>query len=78
MLWKNSPKRKSVKNCSFTDVEQFKIGEYTSEHGSTTTVKKFKKTHHYLEFGESTTRSFRAKYKELLKKQTRDKTSKIT
>ena len=71
-------KTKKRKNCSFTDEERFKIGEYTSVHGPAAAVKKFKKTHPHLKFGESMARSFRAKYEELLKKQTRDQTSKIT
>ena len=71
-------KTKKQKNCSFIDEERFKIVEYTSVHGPAAVVKKFKKTHLHLKFGESTARSFRAKYEEPLKKQTRDQTSKIT
>lgn len=39
-------------------------------HGPVATVKKFRKSHPHLNFGESTVRGLRAKYEELLKSET--------
>ena len=50
------------KNTSFTLAERFEIGEYKAVYGPTAAVRKFKRTHPYLSFGESTARTFRGKY----------------
>ena len=50
----NSNKKR--KNCWFTDNERFLIGKYAAIEGPITAVKKFKKFHQHLKFGESTTR----------------------
>ena len=50
--------------------EQHLIGKYTPVHGPSATVKEFRKTHPHLKFGESTARSIRAKYQELLESKT--------
>ena len=52
---------------SFTDIERFLIGKYASVYGPTKAVRKFKKAHPHLKFGESTARAFRAKYKSVMK-----------
>ena len=62
-------KKKKRKDSIFSDEESNQTGQYASVHGPTVTVKKFKKTHLHLNFGESTTRSFGTKYQKLLKKE---------
>ena len=52
---------------SFTDKELFLIGKYASVYGPTKSVRKFKKTHPHLKFGESTATAFRAKCDLVLK-----------
>ena len=47
--------------------ERYLIGKYAAIHGATTVVKKFKKSHPHLKFGESTARSLRDKYCEISK-----------
>ena len=46
----------------FTDNERFLIGKYAAIHGPIAAVKKFKKSHPHLKFGENTARSLREKY----------------
>ena len=43
---------------SFIDKERFLIGKYTSVYDPTKAVRKFKKTHPHLKFGETTARVF--------------------
>ena len=69
--------KKKRKNIKFTDGERYLIGEYTAIHGPSATVKKFKKFHPHLTLGESTARSLRVKYHELLKKKKADHSSSI-
>ena len=69
--------KKKRKNIKFTDGERYLIGEYTATHGRSATVKKFKKSHPHLTFRESTARSLRVKYHELLKKKKADHSSSI-
>ena len=52
---------------SFIDTERFLIGKYASVYRPTKAVRKFKKAHPHLKFGESTARAFRAKYKSVMK-----------
>ena len=61
-------KKKKRKNSTFSNEERCQIEQYASVHGTTATVKMFKKTHSHLKFGESTARNFRTKYQKLLKK----------
>ena len=70
--------KKKRKNSWFSDKERYQIGKYTSINGPTAAVKKFKKSHLHLKFGESTARSVRTKYKELLKKKKAENFSKIS
>ena len=58
-LWK--------KRVKFTEKERFEIGKYAAIHGATKSVKQFKKTHKHLNFGESTARKLRDRYKEFTK-----------
>ena len=58
---------KKRKNCRFTDNERYLIGKYAAIHGPIATVKKFKRSHPHLKFGESTARSFREKYHDKIK-----------
>ena len=58
---------KKRKNCRFTDNERYLIGKYVAIHGPIATVKKFKRSHPRLKFGESTARSFREKYHDKIK-----------
>lgn len=59
--------KKKRQNCKFTDEERYLIGKYTSIHGPTAAVRKFKRSHPHLKFGESTARSLKSKYEELSK-----------
>ena len=52
---------------SFTDKERFLIGKYPSVYRPTKAIRKFKKTHSHLTFGECTVRTFHAKYEPVLK-----------
>ena len=69
--------KKKRKNSWFSDEERYQIGKYASIYGPTAAVKKFKKSHPHLKFGESTARSLRTKYEELLKKKKAENFSKI-
>ena len=64
---------KKLKNNTFSDKERYLIGKYASVHGPGVTVKKFRNSHPHLNFGESTARSLRAKYQELLRIKTAGK-----
>ena len=44
------------------NVHYWEAGEYTAIHGPIAAVKKFKKSHQHLKFGESTARSLRERY----------------
>ena len=70
--------KKKRKNSWFSDEERYQIGKYASIYGPTAAVKKFKKSHPHLKFGESTARSLRTKYEELLKKKKAENFSKIS
>ena len=59
--------KKKRENIKLTDKERYDIGKYSSIHGETAAVRKFKKSHPHLKLGESTARSFKKNYKELLK-----------
>ena len=52
---------------SFNDNERFLVGKYASVCDPKKAVRKFKKTHPHLKFGESTARDFRTKYESVLK-----------
>jgi len=60
--------KESLKNmkkkgyAKFTENERFLIGKYAAIHGPTAAVRKFKKTHPHLDFGESQARALRKKY----------------
>ena len=56
-----------IRYGTFTSEERFAIGKYASIHGPIAAVKKFAKTHPHLKLKESTARSFRAKYHQLVK-----------
>ena len=71
-------KKNKRKNTTFSDEERYLIGQYASVHGPTAAVKKFKKTHPHLNFGESTARNLRTKYQEQLKRKTGEQSSKIS
>ena len=64
--------KKKRKNSWFSDEERYQIGKYASIYGPTAIVKKFKKSHLHLKFAESTARSLRTKYEELLKSKSRE------
>ena len=57
---------KKRENIKLTDKERYDIGKYSSIHGATATVRKFKKSHPHLKLAESTA-SLKKKYEELLK-----------
>ena len=59
--------KKKRENIKLTDKERYDIGKYSSIHGATAAVRKFKKSHPHLKLGESTARSLKKKYEELLK-----------
>ena len=59
--------KKKRDNIKLADKERYDIGKYSSIHGATAAVRKFKKSHPHLKLGESTTRSLKKKYEELLK-----------
>ena len=54
-------------NIKLTDKERYDIGKSSSVHGATAAVRKFKKSYPHLKLGESTARSLKKKYEELLK-----------
>ena len=60
------PKKKRV-NSKFTENERYLIGKYTAINGPSAAVKKFKKSHSHLKFGESTARNLREKYCKVIK-----------
>ena len=60
-------KKQKRKNSRFTDSDRYPIGKYAAIYGATAAVKKFKKSHPHLKFGESTARSLRDKYCEMSK-----------
>ena len=60
-------KKQKRKNSRLTDSERYLIAKYAAIHGATAAVKKFKKSHPHLKFGESTVRSLRDKYCEISK-----------
>ena len=55
-------KKKKRKSSTSLDGVCYQIGQYVSIDGPTVAVKKFKKTHPHLKFGESTSRCLRTKY----------------
>ena len=57
----------SFSSFKLTDKERYDIGKYSSIHSATAGVRKFKKSHPHLKLGESTARSLKKKYEELLK-----------
>ena len=59
--------KKKQKSNKFSDEERYLIGKYTSVHGPSVTVKKFRESHPYSNFDESTARSLRAEYQKFLK-----------
>ena len=59
--------KKKRGNIKLTDKERYNIGKYSSIHGATAAVRKFKKSHPHLKLGKSTARSLKKKYEELLK-----------
>ena len=70
--------KKKRKNSWFSDKQRYQIGKCASINGPAAAAKKFKKSHRLLKFGESTTRSVRTKYEELLKKKKAENFSKIS
>ena len=58
---------KKQNNRRFTDNERYLIAKYAAIYGPIATVKKFKRSHPHLKFGESTARSFREKYQDKIK-----------
>ena len=58
---------KKQNNCRFTDNERYLIAKYAAIYGPIATVKKFKRSHPHLKFGESTARSFREKSQDKIK-----------
>lgn len=63
-IQKRSKKRKK---CRLTDSERYVIGKYAAIHEPIAAVKKVKKSHPHLVFGQSTARSPRKKYHDKLK-----------
>ena len=59
--------KKKQRSNKFSDEERYLIGKYTSVHGPSVTVKKFRESHPYSNFDESTARSLRAEYQKFLK-----------
>ena len=59
--------KKKRENIKLTDKERYDIRKYSSIHGATAAVRKFKKSHPHLKLGESPARSLKKKYEELLK-----------
>ena len=59
--------KKKRENIKLTDKERYDIGKHISIHGATAAVRKFKKSHPHLKLEESTARSLKKKYEELLK-----------
>ena len=70
--------KKKRKNSWFSYEERYQIGKYASIYAPTAVVKKFKKSHPHLKFGESTASSLRTKYQELLKKKKAENFSKFS
>ena len=58
---------KKRENIKLTDKERYDIRKYSSIHGATAAVRKFKKSHPHLRLAESTARSLKKMYEELLK-----------
>ena len=59
--------KKKQANIKLTDKECYDIRKYSSIHGATAAVRKFKKSHPHPKLGESTARSLKKKYEELFK-----------
>jgi len=59
--------KKKRENVKLTDKERYDIGKYCSIHGAIAAIRKFKKSHPHIKLLESTARSLRKKYEELLK-----------
>ena len=59
--------KKKRENIKLSGKERYDIRKYSSIHGATATVRKFKKFHPYLKLGENTARSLKKKYQQLLK-----------
>ena len=55
-------------NTKFTEKERFLIGKYTTINGPGAAVRKFRKSHTHLKFGESQARALRKKYLDQEKK----------
>ena len=55
-------------NIKFTEKERFLIGKYTTINGPGAAVRKFRKSHTHLKFGESQARALRKKYLDQEKK----------
>ena len=62
-----SVKGKHSYNSFYCQRTCFLIEKYASVYGPTKALRKFKKIHPHLKFGESTVRALRAKYKSVLK-----------
>ena len=60
-------KSKHSYNSFYCQRTCFLIEKYASVYGPTKALRKFKKIHPHLKFGESTVRALRAKYKSVLK-----------
>ena len=67
-LKKTLEKKSGRVDTKFTEKERFLIGKYTAVNGPDAAVRKFRKPHPHLKFGESQPRALRKKYLDQEKK----------
>ena len=67
-LKKTLVKKSRRVNTKFREKESFLIGKYTAINGPGAAVRKFRKSHPHLKFGESQARALRKKYLDQEKK----------
>ena len=67
-LKKTLVKKSRRVNTKFMEKESFLIGKYTAINGPGAAVRKFRKSHPHLKFGESQARALRKKYLDQEKK----------